>query len=151
MDDVLLFMKKEGWDATRFYEDFKRSECYMPPLRLEEANDGTFLETSFEVQHGRINYRLKNTNTRSKEVWRYHSFDSYATFGQKKSTMIAALKKVDYFASDNSERMVSAIHKLREFKNLDYPNAMRREVCEILMQESGNVVWRIVGALQAQI
>ena len=84
MDDVLLFMKKEGWDATRFYEDFKRSECYMPPLRLEEANDGTFLETSFEVQHGRINYRLKNTNTRSKEVWRYHSFDSYATFGQKR-------------------------------------------------------------------
>ena len=55
--------------------------------------------------------------------------------------MIAALKKVDYFASDNSERMVSAIRdKLREFKNLDYPNAMRREVCEILMQESGNVV-----------
>ena len=151
MDDVLLFMKKEGWDATRFYEDFKRSECYMPPLHLEEANDGTFLETSFEVQHGRINYRLKNTNARSKEVWRYHSFDSYATFGQKKSTMIAALKKVDYFASDNSERMVSAIHKLREFKNLDYPNAMRREVCETLMQESGNVVWRIVGALQAQI
>ena len=97
--------------STRFYEDFKRSECYMPPLRLEEANDGTFLETSFEVQHGRINYRLKNTNTRSKEVWRYHSFDSYATFGQKKSTMIAALKKVDYFASDNSERMISAIHK----------------------------------------
>ena len=70
---------------------------------------------------------------------------------KKKSTMIAALKKVDYFASDNSERMVSAIHKLREFKNLDYPNAMRREVCETLMQESGNVVWRIVGALQAQI
>ena len=61
----------------------------------------------------------------------YHSFDSYATFGQKKSTMISALKKVDYFASDNSERMVSAIHKLREFKNLDYPNDMRREVCEI--------------------
>ena len=54
--------------------------------------------------------------------------------------MIAALKKVDYFASDNSERMVSAIHKLREFKNLDYPNDMRREVCEILMQESGNAV-----------
>ena len=23
--------------------------------------------------------RLKNTNTRSKEVWRYHSVDSYAT------------------------------------------------------------------------
>ena len=45
----------------------------------------------------------------------------------------------------------SAIHKLREFKNLDYPNDMTREVCEILMQESGNVVWRIVGALQAQI
>ena len=81
-----------------FYEDFKRSECYMPPLRLEEANDGTFLETSFEVQHGRINYRLKNTNTRSKEVWRYTTpLIARCDVRPKKEydTMIAALKKVD--------------------------------------------------------
>ena len=31
---------------------------------IEEANDGTFLETSFEVQHGRINYRLKTPGAR---------------------------------------------------------------------------------------
>ena len=30
MDDVLLFMKKEGWDATRFYEDFKRQRENLP-------------------------------------------------------------------------------------------------------------------------
>ena len=43
MDDILLLMQKEGWDRQRFYEDFKRSECYARPLNLEEATDGTFL------------------------------------------------------------------------------------------------------------
>ena len=47
MDDILLLMQKEGWDRQRFYEDFKRSECYARPLNLEEATDGTFLETFF--------------------------------------------------------------------------------------------------------
>ena len=51
MDDVLLLMRKYGWDKLRFYDEFKKSECYMPPLRLEEAADGTFLETSFDVSH----------------------------------------------------------------------------------------------------
>ena len=28
MDDILLLMRKGGWDSQRFYEDFRRSECY---------------------------------------------------------------------------------------------------------------------------
>ena len=48
MDDVLLFMKKEGWDATRFYEDFKRSECYMPPLRLDTRTHACGLRLELE-------------------------------------------------------------------------------------------------------
>ena len=46
MDDILLLMQKEGWDRQRFYEDFKRSECYARPLNLEEATDGTFWRRS---------------------------------------------------------------------------------------------------------
>ena len=34
MDDILLFFRKHGWDRERFYGDFKKSECYMPPLKL---------------------------------------------------------------------------------------------------------------------
>ena len=47
------------WDSERFYEDFKASECYMKPLKLEEASDGTFLETSFQVDRDQIQFRLK--------------------------------------------------------------------------------------------
>ena len=119
MDDVLLLMRKYGWDKLRFYDEFKKSECYMPPLRLEEAADGTFLETSFDVSHGVMRYRLKNVNAGGKKaVWRYHSFDSYTTTEQKRSTMLATLKKVDFMASDDVERFYSAVDKLREFENL---------------------------------
>ena len=74
MDDILLLMQKEGWDRQRFYEDFKRSECYARPLNLEEATDGTFLETFFTVQHDHIDFRLKNVNEGEvKKVWRYQA------------------------------------------------------------------------------
>ena len=79
MDDILLLMQKEGWDRQRFYEDFKRSECYARPLNLEEATDGTFLETFFTVQHDHIDFRLKNVNEGEvKKVWRYQAWDSYS-------------------------------------------------------------------------
>ena len=42
MDDILLLFRTEGWDVERFLADFTRSECYMPPLKLEEATAGTF-------------------------------------------------------------------------------------------------------------
>ena len=69
MDGVLLFLKTRGWDSERFYEDFKRSECYMPPLNLEEASGGTFLETSFRMQDGQLHYRLKNTNAGGERLY----------------------------------------------------------------------------------
>ena len=47
MDDILLLFRVQGWDAEGFYADFTRSECSMPPLKLEEATAGTFLETTF--------------------------------------------------------------------------------------------------------
>ena len=58
-----------------------------------------------------------------------HSFDSYTTVAQKNSTMVAALKKVDFMASDEVERFQSARDKLREFEALGYPSSMRRNAC----------------------
>ena len=90
MDDILLLMQKEGWDRQRFYEDFKRSECYARPLNLEEATDGTFLETFFTVQHDHIDFRLKNVNEGEvKKVWRYQAWDSYSPNEQKWRTLLS--------------------------------------------------------------
>ena len=40
MDDILLFLLKEGWDSEKFYADFQ-TESYMAPLKLEEASADT--------------------------------------------------------------------------------------------------------------
>ena len=121
----------------------------MPPLRLEEADDGTFLETSFDIAHGVMRYRLKNVNAGGeKKMWRYHSFDSYTTTEQKRSTMLATLKKVDFMASDEIERFYSAVDKLREFEALGYPANMRRGACGVLLKERASLAWGLVGAMQ---
>ena len=42
MDDILLlYAEAEGWDHDRFLSDFCRSECYWPPLTLEDAKEAT--------------------------------------------------------------------------------------------------------------
>ena len=47
MDDILMVYRKAvWWDHERFLLDFERSECYHPPLALEDAKDDTFLETT---------------------------------------------------------------------------------------------------------
>jgi hypothetical protein len=142
MDDVLLFFQKHGWDSARFYEDFKRSECYMPPLELEEAADGTFLETSFWVQGSYIHFRLKNVNEGgAKKVWRYQPYDSYTPYQQKRSTLIATLKKIDAMAGNKSERFESAMHKLKEFADLGYPTKVRQYACHRVGRETGQSIW----------
>ena len=116
---------------------------------LEEADDGTFLETSFDNTHGTMRYRLKNVNAGGHtKVWRYHSFDSYTTTEQKRSTMLATLKKVDFMASDDIERFYSANDKLREFENLGYPARMRRDACGVLLKERPSLAWALVGTMQ---
>ena len=82
---------------------------------------------------------------------------AHKVFSIESFTLDITLSKFEASALklSSSEREASvltpSLYTIQQAKNLDYPNAMRREVCEILMQESGNVVWRIVGALQAQI
>ena len=76
MDDILiLYVENENWDHERFLADFEstRSECYHPPLELEDGAQGTFLETTFEWKSERWAYRIKNENRAGEEpkVWRY--------------------------------------------------------------------------------
>ena len=106
MDDILIFYEKDTqWDHEDFMRRFKKSECYLPPLKLEAGGEDIFLETQFHVDNGYIGFRLKNVNAvGEKRVWRYHHFASYAPYTQKRSTMVAALKKVDMIASDSWER-----------------------------------------------
>ena len=121
----------------------------MPPLKLEEAADGIFLETSFRTADRHLYYRLKNANEGGKKaIWRYHGYDSYSPMWQKRSTMVATLKKVDFMASDDFERFESARDKLREFADLGYPTKMRREACGVLIRERPSMAWAIVGAMQ---
>ena len=37
------------WDVDRFREDFRRSECYWAPLKLEAAESTHFLETTLDL------------------------------------------------------------------------------------------------------
>ena len=122
----------------------------MYPLKLEEATEGTFLETSFEIIQGGMNFRLKNANAgaNGKTIWRYQSYDSYTPDKQKISVLTATLKKVDFMASDRSEKLMSALDKLREFQNLGYPARVRKHACAIMAEERDNIVWRIVAAIQ---
>ena len=99
-----------------------------------------------------MRYRLKNVNAGGeKKVWRDHSFDSYTTTEQKRSTMLATLKKVDFMASDEVERFYSAVDKLREFDDLGYPATLRRGVCGLLLKERPSLAWILVGAMQTGV
>ena len=44
MDDVITVTAKDdsAWDVDRFREDFRRSECYWAPLKLEAAENAHF-------------------------------------------------------------------------------------------------------------
>ena len=146
MDDILLvYAKNEKWDAEAFIGDFKRSECYWAPLKLEEGKARTFLETRFELSPDKknISYRLKNDNEGRTEpqIWRYHHFQSYGSYIQKRATLLAALWKVHHMASDSKQLLFSGIEKLKEFEKLDYPKGIRKYMCGILARETDNYMW----------
>jgi len=123
----------------------------MPPLKLEEATDGTFLETSFKIEGSYIHFRLKNANEGDeRKVWRYFSRTTATclSYEQKRSTLIATLKKVDSMAGNKSERFESAMHKLREFADLGYPVKVRQYACYRVGRETGQTIWNGVAKQQ---
>ena len=112
-----------------------------------------FGRTSFRIEDGhvRYRYRLKNVNAGGrKKVWRYHAYDSYTPTWRKKSTLIATLKKVDAMASDREEKWMSAVDKLREFAQLGYPVAVRREACGVVAAECQDGMRLLVATAQEE-
>ena len=142
MDDVMLFVSKApDWDRERFLQDFERSECYWDPLTLKRTDDGKFLETKFEKKQNGVQFRLKNDNEESYQVWRYHHYQSRLDYTCKRATMLGALKKVEKMASDNDELEFSALAKCKEFLNLGYPRGILRHMCGYLHYFSKNRRW----------
>ena len=80
---------------------------------------------------------------------RYHAFDSYTPEWQKRSTLIATLKKVDaILASDCEEKWESATDKLQEFAALGYPARVRRGACGVVAAERQDPMWLTMAATQ---
>lgn len=144
MDDILMFIRQSAqWDHERFLADFTRSECYHPPLTLEDAKEDTFLETTFKVADGNIHHWLKNENKPGNppKVWRYQHWASYCSFEQKRATLSACLKKVQGMASDSDALYDSARQKLEEFKRLAYPRSVLRGACTYMAGCTGCYAW----------
>ena len=143
MDDVLMvYAKADDWDHDAFIRDFVRSECYWPPLKLEDAKEATFLETTFDLRpDGSLEYWLKNDNAHERRVWRYQHYRSHAPFAQKRALIISSLRKVHKMASDRRRLYTSALDKLREFIALSYPSTLLRSACNRLAYTTGVGTW----------
>ena len=149
MDDILLFyVERADWDHARFLADFEESQCYWPPLRLEQGHEAQFLESQFFIEENVIRFRLKNANESGKAVWRYHHYESYSQFQQKRATLMACLRKVSKVASDNEQLWISAVAKLDEFRQLGYPRSLRTYACAIQGRDTRNTTWFRVRAHQ---
>ena len=142
MDDIIMvYATPDWWDHERFLNDFTKSEIYCKPLKLTEGDDDTFLETSLKLEEGAFSYWLKNKNTDETKIWRYQHYDSYSPVAQKKALVKACLRKVNDMASNDRVMMESAKHKLQEFRRLEYPVAVLKQVCNYIATTTGNRRW----------
>ena len=148
MDDVLLVTSRSReWDDKEFLQDFQ--ECYLKPLKLEKAPEGVFLETAYDTDGiSRIECKIKNDNEEERKIWRYHHYDSALPYEMKRATMMATLRKVHKMASNNKMLTDSAIAKLNEFRDLGYPQGIRKFMCAILARDNHSTYWRYVRSIQ---
>jgi predicted GIY-YIG superfamily endonuclease len=144
MDDVICFTAQGGaFDDERFRKDLSE-ECYLPPLKLVDGGEGTFLETRFEITaDNRIRHWLKNDNLADQpaKVTRYAHYDSHADFAQKRAVLMACLLKVDKMASDDAALVSSAAQKLAEFTRLCYPRKMLWTACTTMGVKTRHRAW----------
>ena len=94
------------------------------------------------MEDGKLRYRLKNDNERGhRKIWRYHHYRSYVASNVKFATIMACLRKVSKMASDQEEMFNSAMDKVHEFRELEYPNTVLKEACRILGVTSKEKTW----------
>ena len=144
MDDIfMIYVENDNFDHKKFLQDFDKSECYLPPLKLEEANPDTFLEMTFEIHNNSIRYWLKNDNIplQPPKIWRYAHFRSHMSFQMKKGMLSAVMKKIHKMASDDRALYHSALQKIHEFLNLHYPKKMIWTTCTTMGVITRNATW----------
>ena len=143
MDDILMIMASPRyWDQERFLRDFTASECYWAPLKLEPCDGDVFLETEFsQTMSGRVRCRLKNVNSDTTRVWRYHDYRSHLDYATKRAVLLSTLRKVDRMCSDESMRLESAVTKCKEFLRLGYPEGIIRYMCALVARDTRHMEW----------
>ena len=142
MDDILMIYAQDPrWDSTQFCHEFKASECYQKPLKLEDGDANTFLETRLFVRGNEFRYKLKNDNESDYKVWRYQHFHSHTPYAQKRALLTARLRKVQQMASDPDMLYQSGLAKVREFQAIRYPIPMLRAACNYLAASTGERTW----------
>merc|ERR1712137_1276114 len=133
-----------AWNADSLLEEM-REDVYHSPLTLQEGSPDTFLESRFAVVGNQIVFRLKNDNEGdSTKVWRYQHYTSAGRYQTKVSTMMSNLAKVDFYASDNCQLILSAVAKLREYQRLQYPPGILRRACGSMAFKTGNASWHMI-------
>ena len=140
MDDVIVIYA--GEEGRKAYEDFRKN-AYDAPLKLEEAEQDTYLE--MKMNNGKITERRlknKNENSATQILWRYQRYESYTPYAQKWATMMAAMKKVQQYATNEQQLMCSARLKLREFESLGYPMKVLRMACYKMKAMTYNNTWQ---------
>ena len=90
----------------------------MPPLSLEDAKEGTFLETTFEITAANTIRRWVKNEAKTGESWKYAHYKSHSSRTQKRAVLVACLRKIHLMANDVGGLYFSAIKKLKEFENL---------------------------------
>ena len=142
MDDLLIVCKDAmHWDMKSFLTDI-HANCYVAPLKLEDAAAGVFLETEFEMSP-HLTFQIKNANKEMNApvVWRYQHFNSYAPYTRKRATIISALKRVMHFASDDAAMIRSGIMKLQEFAHAGYPYSVLKYCCDTMARDGNHRIW----------
>ena len=124
-----------------FLED---SKCYHPPLCLEDGSPNTFLETTFNItSQGDYAYWLKNVNIPETpcQVWRYAHYNSYGTPQSKIRVAKATLQKVWKMASNSDVLTSSALQKIYEFQQLQYPPTVIWQLCNYMAVKTRDPTW----------
>ena len=139
MDDILV-IHTESIKKT-FLED---SNCYQEPLSLEDGTQNTFLETTFDItEDGDYAFWLKNINIPGQptQVWRYAHYNSYGTPQSKIRVAKATLQKVWNMASNPDVLTSSALQKIYEFQQLQYPPRIIWQLCNFMAVRTRDPTW----------
>ena len=146
MDDILAISLVE--DGKEFRQQMELQKVFHKPLQLEDGGSTIFLQSEIMVEDKKeIKFRIKNENMRSREIWRYHNYESDLKYNVKRAVVLGILQVVHKMASNESQLFISAMAKVMEFVQLGYPKGIMKYMCAIMARDTDNITWRRVRSL----